>query len=537
MRTTDSSRAFALAVALLAAVLGASALLRPALVGNDAFGYLDVARNVANGEGIVQRAVGFNAAELPADAAGPAPYTAQAPAFPLLVALAVRSGLPPIPALLLVQALALLALFPLAHRIASAAWGGAAGWLAAGLCATPVLFPGFLHRGWSELPALAFALASLAIDSDAESAETRPGARLGAAFASGLAAGASFGVRYAFAGGGVIGVLRRLWGPRRDFRAAALFALGWLTVAGPVMLRNVRITGHPLGAPHAVYPLSLERVLAEAIEALAGHRLGGLAVLAGLAAAALAALAVRREGSWRAAWSALSGRGPAAMALWAALSLALVVAARTRVGFDAIGLRLLVPTLVTLLFYGVGLLTVALRPDVRVARRSAALLVAACALLAAVSEWRLGTVPDDATRIEVTPVLAWIRDHSRPDDLLVAENGANLPYYFRQPSGSPRLVVCVASPPYMRAFHAEDLAGLAAQHHATNPRARTWLIVYRHADAGAEGEEPGLLVRLARGAAPGPGLLLEAELADVRVYRVDPLGGGTSPGLQPRPDS
>ncbi len=510
-------------LALLAGALATVALTRPRLVSYDSFDYVDVARNVALGRGLTQSALGYNEPRFPVDGDWPAPFTSQPPLYPLAVAALIRLGLDPVRAGLLVPILALAALWLVAWRLTRALWGPEAAAAAVASLAGAAALTGFGFRAWSELLAIAFALLALALQVravGAAAAGARPTSGGSAAFGAGLAAGAAFATRYLFVIAWPVGLAGWLGRGRRGLAQALAFTAGFALVAGPVVARNLLLKGTLAGVGHNPSSESPAMVVARVAKTLAGGW-GALALL--VAVAALLALLRRRAGSWSAALARVPGAPGWLVALWALAYLVVLVAVRSLVHFDDIGLRLMSPFLVCALLLAAALAARAL-PLPRAAWLALGVVVALAASGLVLARGLALPHLAPAQRVAASPRLAWVRDHVAPGDLVIGDDPVDLPLYFRGPDGGPRRVASFSPAPYMRPVTAAELLSFARQQ-TSGWRRPAWLVLRRRDSDPEEWrlQFGPLIADLATGrTAEHPEFHLMADLDDALVFRIGP---------------
>jgi hypothetical protein len=478
------------------ALFTANSLTRGRIFSPDSMNYVEVARRLAAGDGLVQTTAGFNDPRFLADAPDPLPFTAQAPAYPLLIAALSVPGIEPADGALLWSALGALALVlgsgAVGYRLGG--WAGAAGAAALVLLCLPLRVSG--RCAWSDTVGAACALGALY-------AAAFPRAFL----VAGLLAGLAFATRHALAAvAPFLCVLALLPGAPRLPRLARVVG-GWLIAGGPVLLHNLLRAGYLL-PPQNPSDQALARVAADFQYLLFGQWLGwgGEVVQATLLVALLALsilLAVRERPArvWL-AWS-----------LWYAV---FIIAQRAHTHFDDLGPRLLLPTLIPLLAVA----------GVAATRRLPAPV--ALGLFAAAALWLGGRevnllaqppVPPLAERVRAVPRLAWIADHTAPGDLLIGDDTVDIPFCLGR-----RHVATFAPFPYTQ--HG-DLARLLdfAQRRTAYAEGRVWLVVRNRGanpDAWRQPFGPWLADLVAQPQQPPAGLRWEATLPDAFVWEIVP---------------
>ncbi len=191
------------------ALFAANSLVRVRTFSADSMNYVDVARRVVAGNGLVQSTGGFNQPfYVSGDLDLPSAFTAQAPGYPLAIALLSRLGMNAADAALVVSVLAYAAILALVYLLGQRIGGSAAAAVALGAALLFVPLTHFGRAALSECLAVAVVLFFfLALDwllerrpaevPDESDRGRRPAWRaLLLPLSLGLLAGAAFGVRY-----------------------------------------------------------------------------------------------------------------------------------------------------------------------------------------------------------------------------------------------------------------------------------------------------------------------------------------------------
>ena len=490
----------ALAALAYCGLFAANSLVRVRTFTADSMNYVDVARRVAGGDGLVQSTGGFNQPfYLSGDLDLPSAFTAQPPGYPLAIAFVSRFGMDAADAALVVSALAYAVILALVYLLGQRIGGSAAGVIALGAA---LLYVPLTHLGraaLSECLAVAVAfLFFLLLD------RYRAGLFRRAAFAAfglGLLAGAAFSVRYALWPVPLLGVAA-LWldpaacpGPvvgasfeqgspsatktwlwvrgssdphsgrsrgAARLHAAAAFAAGALAPIAAVLTRNLALDGSLLPAAMPAMR-SLGENLSLAVKALLGGwrstTVGNWpdAALLIVALSILLALAARnaRDRASSLPWRRL----PLLIGVWAVLYLAAVVWRSTQANFDPIGARLALPATVPLIPVFGALLAGVLPRVRRFAWLPAAILVL-CAGVAFAREASLWSSGRDARALEFrSERQQWLRDHTGPDDLVIGGGTMDVP--FLVPGSS---AISYAGLPYTEVLTYPDLQRIADRH-------------------------------------------------------------------------
>lgn len=486
-QTTRSSRfgllfasAFVCAVVALALLILYNTLRLDGGYTPDSLFYIDAARNLLAGRGLVSSMAEFDRL-IAADQALPVAFTLWAPLYPLAIAGVASTGMPATAAALVVAIVAyagvLLATFLLAQRMA----GSGAGALAVALV---VHMPPLLtaaQTAWSETLGLAFLLLALWLLLRPVQSRTYTGTW--APLAAGILAGLAFDTRYALFPIVAFGPLVYLaLGRRTGIRAAAQFTAGALVVIAPVVLRNFTSDGLPSGAGDADNHIAFAENTARISPAL-GLSLwnnGFLFNFLALLLAAFVAYAIFRRARVMTAPSTMRlWPGAAVLFVWAAVYVAFLLAAQYRVRVDPLNARLLLPmTIVVPPLVAAAIVRLGLSR--RVATAFAALFLVVAIYAQAnnahlIFGTRLPPVYDLAGRMPRDGAIAWLARHVQPQDLLIAEDGLDFPLYLGP------INTAFFSKAHTPGFHLDAHAVFAyVDRHACNG-ANVWLVVVNRA--------------------------------------------------------
>jgi 4-amino-4-deoxy-L-arabinose transferase-like glycosyltransferase len=459
-RRIPTSVPIALAVASLA-LHGAWSLTRHRQFTNDSMNYVDVARNIAAGHGIMQSTIGFNVPTCPAGPSTEQPLTAQAPLYPILIAAGHRSGLAETDAALAIPLLAYGVILLAAFGVMRTLYGDAPAWLATALLLASYPLRQVSAAAWTEAPAIALALLSIAAGLRARGSAPGEAAR-GAASAllSGLLGGLAFATRYAFllapALTTVLVALRRPW--RVGMRDGLFHVAGSLLAAAAVLSRNVALVGAPLGPRFQPEPGLARRNLAKVWEYALGEHLSSRSELQQwvvlLSAAGLLLWGVyRQRRGWLGAARMLLSQGRFVLPLWACVYPVLA----GLVLWMSVDSRLLAPATVFVELTWAGLFCAVVRP--RPGAMASLVAVAALAHGALCAREFVRTAPANETlTVRSTPRLEWLRTHTTATDYIIGDDTVYVPFYFRRPAAS-------FSPyPFTRRPTYEGLMGVAQDH-------------------------------------------------------------------------
>ena len=424
--------AIAGAVALFAALILYNTLRIEGGYTPDSLFYIDAARNLLDGRGLVSSMAELDRL-IAANQPLPVPFTMWAPLYPLAIAALAAVGVPATAAALVVAGVAfacvLFSGFLLAQRIA----GTAAGVLAVALLAHMPPLLAAAQTAWSETLGLTFLL--LAIWLLLPSPRESTGSAIWIPLVAGNLAGLAFGTRYALLPLVAFGPAFYLAQQgRRGTRPAVLFIAGASIVALPVVFRNFTSDGLPTGAADTTNQIALADNIARLLPALAAslwHSGFLFNVLALLFAVFVAYALLRRKSqpghfpAFRSAVVVLAG--------WAIAYLAFLLVAQYRVRIDPLNARLLLPVTVV-----IPPLIAAVALRLGLPRRAAATFAAAFLAVALYEQadnarlifnTRIPPVYAVAERTAQDGPIAWLAQRVEPGDLIIAEDGLDLPFY------------------------------------------------------------------------------------------------------------
>lgn len=515
---------------LLGAVLLAEAVLRPRAGSPDAYQYLDVASNLAEGRGLVQSVPGYNSPRFPVDVAWPQPFTSQPPLYPWLASLAIRAGAEPTTALATLVAAGVVVTWLAGAWLAAALWGGTAGVLALGGLAACSLSPALTSRVWSDPVAIALATCALAAVLRAGSPGTWT-ARW--AMGAGALAGLAFLTRYVCGllfPFGAVWLLCRRPGLSR-WREALAFVFTAAVFAAPLLARNFALAGGGFGEPRNPSTQDLAALVSNALHFTWGRLPQGLRVVAVLLAAGvlIATLASRER---RARLRETISAGAALLPAWGLTYALAIVALRLRVHFDNVGVRLLAPALVAAALLAAGVASRLLS----VSSRMASFVVSLTLLAATVNVGlRIRDTPAPQ-RLETgrSEFLRWLAAALHPSEVLIAEDAVDLAWALRREPGPARRVVSFSPAPYMRALTQGELARFAERWSRSDGQALRLVVRGEEADDAAWRRRYGdPIADAVAGRRPaGDGLVLERVIDGKRVLRwrsASELREGTTP--------
>lgn len=410
-------------------LLAHTSLTRILRFSPDSLVYVDVARNVAAGNGVARSTFEPNGQQDTGEEL-PVPMTRWAPLHPIAVAMTSVFGIHAPAAALLVPAASAAAILLLAYGLLRKIAGAHSAWIGAAFLL--LYFP--LYRtsttAWSENLAIVFMLASFLVLSKSAVAKLS----LPALFFAGVFAGLAFATRYALA---PLSVFLAVWAlaAKRSWKAPAVLLAGAATIFLPVIARNLYHAGEPFGShrlPSTVLFTENASAAARALflqflpPGMLSPRMQGL-VLALVIAAILIKPRRRREAEDDVAANPPSTRW--LLPAWSAFYVVFLVVYRSIGEFDYLDERLIAPAGVAFFLFIVSEAARAMRPP----SRAAAMVALGLAALAFFNlyDTRRWSLPDDFDRwIAKSKRLTWIQNNVTRDDLVVADIGKDIPFFF-----------------------------------------------------------------------------------------------------------
>lgn len=460
----------------------------------DGLNYLTVARNIRNGHGITQSAIGFNdGRDLGTLDAGHQALTAQPPLYPILTASLSWLGIDIETAGLLVTRLGFLVAVVAATRLALDIGGTrVCGWLAAALLIwNPVLRDSALRPQSDALGAglLMAGLSWLFVHKGAT------GSAHG--FAIGLVLGGAFATRYVL---GVLLVVALHRFRRTGLLRIAALAAGFFVPCGLVLVRNIVVTGHALGAARLPSDRSWQQNLVDAAVALAARGPGDSDAFWTTVSLLIIGLAFIRASS--VGWMPFE---------WPASYISVLVILRSMSHFAPLDGRLLLPASVPLLVVGATTLR-----RIPVGFGVVAFFISGTFAVARGVEDYVTTEPSSARKdIRSSEKLIWVRDVPRPHDLLIGDDSVDLGYFF------DRTVVSVSPFPYTERIDWPEACAMAARWQRSRPDASSYVVMNRRPwSPGRWGQALGpLFESLANG--DRRNVEVVARLSDAWIYRLN----------------
>lgn len=395
----------------------------------DSMNYVNVARNIAEGNGITQPTLGFNQLRINPDDDIPAPLIAHPPLYPLLISWVTRIGVSAPVSALLVSASGLALIFVLVFKLAAALYGEKVALTSMGL----LLFYGPLRYiagfAWSDPVAIALMLFCLLL------LVRKSAGRF--VFTAGFMAGLAFATRYAFFPllpvGAAFLIISSPSG--RRIKNICLYGFAFALVAGSVWGHNFVAKGS-LMPPSRRAPADLSETIVTAFRSIFGRYLIGLSprLQFGLFAVSLlvCAISLFKSGIVRRTREVFLANNRYLLLAWSLTYLIFIVAQRSAwfFGEDRANemLRIAAPAGIVLLICWTSLLINSLK----IPLSGITIIVL---LLLSVSIWREARAMTQVPRFDLQhqvgyfPRLAWIAAHTSNADLIIGEDTVDIPFF------------------------------------------------------------------------------------------------------------
>jgi 4-amino-4-deoxy-L-arabinose transferase-like glycosyltransferase len=428
---------FVLSVGLYLALFLYNSLTRTRQFSPDSMNYVDVARNIATGRGITQSTLGYNQLFLfTANSAIPEPFTAQAPVYPLLIALVSRAGLSYADAALVIPVVAYAVILLLAFSLARDLYDERAALLAVGCLLVYSPLSNIARFAWSEIVSIVFLLLSLwLLVRFRQLPDTR--AERTVSFAAGLATGLTSVTRYALLPLFPLGFFFIALEQRRRkfrFQTLLLYLIGFGIPAALVF-------GHNFISTAALFPSvpASDRDLLVNLSDTLWTILGDYSPIGSgevqVAAAGLIligfVLALALQNRLRDLPNLFLRNGRYLPVLWSLGYLIFIVGLRSVSDFSPIDERIIVPagTILVILFAALGAQVI--KPAIRTLAPLYG-LVAILGLVLSAGEIGLALtqpVYNFEQIIAGSERLSWISRHTTENDLIIGDDTVDVPFY------------------------------------------------------------------------------------------------------------
>jgi len=396
----------------------------------DSMNYVNVARNIAEGNGITQPTLGFNQPRINPDDDIPAPLIAQPPLYPLLISWGTRIGVSAPISALLVSASGVALIFVLVFKLAAALYGERVALTSIGLLLFYWPLRYIAGFAWSDPVAIALMLFCLLL-------LVRKSAAGRFVFTAGFMAGLAFATRYAFFPLLLVGAAFLIISspPARRIKNVCLYGFAFALVAGSVLGHNFMAKGS-LMPPSRRAPADLSETIVTAFRSIFDSYLIGISrrLQFGLFAVSLLVCAVSlfKSGIVQRTREIFFANNRYLLLAWSLTYLVFIIAERSAwfFGGDRANemLRIAAPAGIVLLICWTSLLINSLKVPL-----SGITII--LVLLLSVSIWRearaMAEVPrfDLQQQLRYFPRLAWIAAHTSNADLIIGEDMVDIPFF------------------------------------------------------------------------------------------------------------
>jgi hypothetical protein len=399
--------------------------------------YVDIARNLASGKGIVQSTLGYNQPFLfDAYSQVPTPVTAQPPLYPIVILLVSRLGVSSADAALLISSAAYAIILLLAYMLARDMYDKSSALLSLGglLIYAPLIEVS--RFAWTESLSIVFILFTfwLLIRSGSQTDNRLVATNC---FLAGLATGLAFSTRYALLPLALVAILfLALEYHENRARLQALF-LYLIAASIPITL----VLGHNLLASGRLIPPSLpsdRSVLTNLSDTFfstfgnylyhGAETIQAIAAVAGIIAI-LITLAVRRR--TRDLLNVFVSDKHYLLTTWVVAFTAFIVYERTVSNFDHIDARIMVPAGVIVVILAMALLLKVIEPP-KSRRSFLYALVTVMTIAAFAREIRIvlvQSIATDSAVITQSGRLSWVAQNTSDNDLIVGDDTTDIPFY------------------------------------------------------------------------------------------------------------
>jgi len=396
----------------------------------DSMNYVNVARNIAEGNGITQSTLGFNQPQVNPDDDIPAPLIAHPPLYPLLISSVTRIGVSAPVGALLVSATGLALIFVLVFNLAARLYGENVALTSMGLLLFYAPLRYIAGFAWSDPVAIALMLSCLLLLVTKSSAGTL-------VFIAGFLGGLAFATRYAFFPLLPVGAAFLIISSpsARRIKNVCLYGFAFALVAGSVWGHNFVAKGSWM-PPSQRAPADLSETIVAAFRSIFGRYLIGLSprLQFGLFAVSLlvCAISLFKYGIVRRTREIFLANNRYLLLAWSLTYLVFIVAQRSAwfFGEDRANemLRIAAPAGIVLLICWASLLINSLKVPL-------AGITIIVVLLLSLSIWHEARVMTQVPRFDLQqqvryfPRLAWIAAHTSNADLIIGEDTVDIPFF------------------------------------------------------------------------------------------------------------
>jgi 4-amino-4-deoxy-L-arabinose transferase-like glycosyltransferase len=413
-------------------LFGANMLTRTGRFSPDSMNYVDVARNIVAGRGLVQSTIGFNSPGWLNTSLTLPPMTAQPPLYPLLIALLHRLGWSLTAAALLVSCLGYAAMVAMAYVLVSYLYDARVALVSVGCLILLHPLRKIATYAWSETLGLTFVLASFWLACYlAASVSLKPGLAL----AAGVLVFLAFATRYIFVVALVVAGLPLIVMADPPVAAASvgMYGIGFLLPAGVLLWRNWSIDRRFTGPARNRSTVGLGQNIRDAYTSVFGcymdekHRAWQIAIFEA-SLLLFWALLTQRAIFLSAVHMVLVAGQRSILPIWIVAYAGCLIYQRTRVHFDTLDIRLTAPvSLAVAILWSALFVTATDMPFVPLT-----MLVFVAVLPRLLGEVQT-MVKTPARRLDqdvlTSDRLCWIASATTQRDLIIGDSAVDIPFF------------------------------------------------------------------------------------------------------------
>jgi hypothetical protein len=429
-------RVFFAAVVVYLVIFGYNVLTRTHDFGDpDTMNYVDIARNIANGQGIAQSALGFNQSNFSANDRIPMPLVAQPPLYPLLIAFFSLFGLSFANAGLLISILSYGLILLLVYRLSLEICDMSAALLSVALLLLYAPLYKLAQTAFSDLLCIVLVLTSFLLLLQIRRSTAY---HLLIPAMAGITAGLSYATRYAMLPLFFLSVLFIVIESNRKLRDLTVYASGFAIPAGLVLMRNFFVSG-VFQSPRNPSTVDLKSNALIAFEVVTREHNNMLqpdlqAMLIVILAVMIIILLFIRHKIIETIQTVFFEKRGYILALWVIGYLAFLILARSKYHLDPINFRLVAPAGIIIFLLLSVLIVKATRIRVGYLLFSIIIIIV---LFIIKNEARVSAstpIYNQNHVISMSERLTWVAKNTSDRDLIIGDGTVDFAFYFARPS-------------------------------------------------------------------------------------------------------
>jgi len=401
---------------------------------HDGMNYVDVARNIATGRGIVQSALGFNQRLFSIDDQIPMPLTVQPPLYPLLIALFSLIGISYAKAGLLISIICYGLILLMIYRISFEIYDVRAALLSVVFLLLYAPLYKVSKTTLSEPTSIVLLLITLWLLIKICSSGTY---RAWFPAGAGLTTGLAFSARYAMLPLLPLGILFVALESRRKLRDLSLYIGGFIIPAGLVLIRNFLVSGEFFSTRNPS-TIGFKDNVFQAFKAIAGEYSNILnpnvqIFIICIALLILCILIAKKHKLLDTIKSVFVRKERYLLTIWALGYLTFFVLVGTRVFLSPINWRMIMPVkvIIVILFSALIIKTIEIKTQYLICMALIiALFMVNNEVLIAVKK----PVFDRDKFVANSGRLSWIEQHTTRRDLIIGDGAVDIAFYLNRPA-------------------------------------------------------------------------------------------------------